>query len=68
MKFDRDMKKRSRGMRFLLALDQMFNVLVFNGSQDETVSSYIGRTGKAKWLCKILKKFEHNHCAKSKGE
>lgn len=33
-KFDKDMAKRTRLMRFLLVLDQMFNVLFWNGSQD----------------------------------
>ena len=33
-KFDNDMTKRTRLMRFLLVLDQMFNVLLWNGSQD----------------------------------
>ena len=74
-KFDNDVKKRSRWFRFLLALDQMLNVIVWNGSQDETVSSHIGRRireGKATWfdkkLCCLLKKLEHNHCNKSLGE
>ena len=50
VKFDKDMTKRTRWMRFLLVLDQMFNVLLWNGSQDETISSHIGRrisNGKA---------------------
>ena len=75
VKFDRDIQKRSRLMRFLLSLDQMGNVLFWNGSQDETVSSHIGRrikAGKATWfdkkLCCLLKKLEDNHCAKSIGE
>ena len=74
-KFDNDVKKRSRWFRFLLALDQMLNVIFWNGSQDETVSSHIGRRireGKATWfdkkLCCLLKKLEHNHCNKSLGE
>ena len=74
-KFDRDVEKRSRWFRFLLALDQMLNVIFWNGSQDETVSSHIGRRireGKATWfdkkLCCLLKKLEHNHCNKSLGE
>lgn len=74
-KFENDVKKRSRLMRFLLVLDQMFNVLLWNGSQDETVSSHIGRriaNGKATWfdkkLCCFLRKLEHNHCIKSLGE
>lgn len=67
-KFDRDIAKRGRFYRVLLAIDQLGNVLLFNGSQDETISSYIGRTGKAKWLCNILKKIEDSHCYKSRGE
>ena len=74
-KFENDVKKRSRIKRFLLALDQMGNVLFWNGSQDETISSHIHRrieSGKANWfdkkLCCLLKKLEDNHCAKSIGE
>lgn len=74
-KFENDVKKRSRLMRFVLVLDQMGNVLFWNGSQDETISSHIHRrieSGKATWfdkkLCCLLKKLEDNHCAKSLGE
>jgi len=74
-KFDKDMTKRTRLMRFLLVLDQMFNVLLWNGSQDETISSHIHRRqekGTATWLdnvvCCVLKKFESEHCLKSLGE
>ena len=74
-KFENDVKKRSRFFRFLLALDQLGNVLFWNGSQDETISSHIHRrieNGKATWfdkkLCCLLKKLEDNHCAKSIGE
>ena len=74
-KFDKDVQKRSRFMRFLLSLDQMGNVLFWNGSQDETISSHIHRrieSGKANWfdkkLCCLLKKLENNHCEKSIGE
>jgi len=74
-KFENDMNKRSRAMRFLLVLDQMFNVLLWNGSQDETISSHIGRrieNNKATWfdkkLCKLLRLIEAKHCIKSKGE
>lgn len=74
-KFENDVKKRSRLMRFLLVLDQMGNVLFWNGSQDETISSHIGRrieSQKATWfdkkLCCFLKRLESNHCIKSKGE
>ena len=74
-KFENDIKKRTRFMRFLLVLDQMCNVIFWNGSQDETVSSHIGRrikSGKATWfdkkLCCFLKRLESNHCSKSLGE
>ena len=74
-KFENDVQKRSRFFRFLLALDQLGNVLFWNGSQDETISSHIHRrieSGKANWfdkkLCCLLKKLEDNHCAKSIGE
>ena len=74
-KFDRDVEKRSRLMRVLLALDQLIAVIFWNASQDETVSSHIGRKikkGTATWfdkkLCCLLQKFEDNHCNKSLGE
>ena len=74
-KFNNDITKRSRTMRFLLVLDQMFNVLLWNGSQDETISSHIHRrqlNGTATWLdkkiCCLLKKLESEHCLKSVGE
>ncbi|MGD8305073.1 MAG: hypothetical protein PVF17_00330 [Ignavibacteria bacterium] len=74
-KFDNDIKKRSRFFRFLLVLDQMGNVVLWNGSQDETISSHIGRRIKdntATWfdklVCKILRKLETSHCFKSIGE
>ena len=74
-KFNNDVSKRSRLMRFLLVLDQMANVVIWNGSQDETISSHIARkieSGKANWfdkkICCLLKKLENNHCNKSKGE
>ena len=74
-KFENDIAKRSRTMRFFLVLDQMFNVLLWNGSQDETISSNVGRrieSNKATWfdksLCKLLRLFEAKHCFKSRGE
>ena len=74
-KFKKDVEKRTRLMRFILVLDQLCNVVFWNGSQDETVSSHISRRieeGKATWfdkkLCCFLKRLENNHCAKSLGE
>ena len=74
-KFEYDVKKRSYIKRVLLVWDQCINVIFWNGSQDETVSSHIGRrieAGTATWfdkkLCCLLKKIEDNHCNKSLGE
>lgn len=74
-KFENDVKKRSYIMRLLLVIDQLFNVLLWNGSQDETISSHVGRrikSGKAnkleKGLCWVLNKLESEHCKKSYGE
>ena len=74
-KFEEDKAKRTRLMRLLLVCDQMCNVIFWNGSQDETVSSHIGRrieNGEATWfdkkLCCFLKRLENNHCEKSLGE
>ena len=71
-KFDRDEKKYSRIYRLLLATEQWFNVLLFNGSMDETISSKLGRKEKLNWfekkLCCLLSKLEYNHCYKSLGE
>jgi hypothetical protein len=74
-KFDNDVKNRSRIKRLLLAFDQFLNVLFWNGSQDETVSSHVGRRIKDgtatkfdKCLCGVLRKFERGHCMKSLGE
>ena len=74
-KFDSDTSKRSWGMRLLLATDQWFNVAIWNGSQDETISSHISRLqkkGKSNWandiICCLLQKLEYNHCKNSLGE
>jgi len=74
-KFDNDMKKRTRLMRFALSVDQMINVVWLNGSQDETCSSHIGRKIKAGtatkfqiFVCRVLRKIETSHCYKSRGE
>ena len=74
-KFENDVKKRSRIERLLLVIDQFLNVLIWNGSQDETVSSHVGRRIKAKkalklelLLCKFLRVLESKHCLKSLGE
>ena len=74
-KFDSDVNKRNRLLRLLLSIDQFFNVLIWNGSQDQTISGHIGRRieeNKAIWIekliCKVLRKLETSHCLKSRGE
>ena len=74
-KFDHDVATKSRLKRVLLAVDQLVAVIFWNTSQDETVSSHIGRRiekGTATWfdkkLCCLLRKIEHMHCKKSLGE
>lgn len=74
-KFDSDTKKRSRSYRLILAIDQFFNVLLWNGSQDETISSHIHRrkekgiaTRFDNVVCCALSKLEYNHCYLSRGE
>lgn len=74
-KFDRDVREKSRLLRLAIVLDQFFGVLIWNNSQDETISSKIGRkqlSGTSNWfedkLCCLLSKFEYNHCNKSLGE
>lgn len=74
-KFDKDVSNRSRLNRLILATDQWFNVLIWGGSMDETISSHIHRkqmNGTANkfdnLVCCLLKKLEQNHCFLSRGE
>ena len=74
-KFKDDVKKRHYLLRLALVVDQLFNVLIWNGSQDETISSHIGRriaSNRAnkieKAICWVLNKIENKHCFKAKGE
>ena len=62
-------------MRLLISLDQFFNVLFWNGSHKETISSNIGRKIEKnkhskidKVICICLRKIENRHCFKSVGE
>ena len=61
-------------LKLLIAIDQLFNVLLFNGDEDHTISGRVGYkafvTKKRKWL--VLEKiintaffFDDNHCYKS---
>lgn len=74
-KFKNDVTKRSRLNRTLLAFDQLLNVVLWNGSQDETISSHIARRqadGISTWfddmICRCLNKLESNHCRRAEGE
>ena len=74
-KFEEDKSKRHYLLRLLLVIDQFFNVLLWNGSQDETISSHIGRrmlNHQATWfdklVCCFLRKLEAKHCKESIGE
>jgi len=74
-KFDRDVETKSRGLRALIAFDQLLGVIFYNNSQDETISSKLHRReldGTATWfdkkLCCLLNKLDYNHCYESRGE
>ncbi len=74
-KFDNDVATKSKGLRVLIALDQLIGTIIWNTSQDETISSHIGRLQEdeeSTWfddkVCCVLSKLEYNHCNKSKGE
>lgn len=74
-KFDKDVSTKSRWLRALIAFDQLVGVIFWNNSNDETISSQIHRRqvkGKATWfdnlVCRFLKKLQHNHCFRSRGE
>lgn len=58
--------------RVLIAIDQLFNVVLFNGIPDETISGNIGykiQNGSAnkfeKSICWVLRKIESQHCIKA---
>jgi len=74
-KFDNDVKYIPYWFRLLIAIDQFLNVLILNGSHDETISSNIGRKIANKTntkgeliLCKILRLLQNKHCKKNIGE
>lgn len=60
--------------RLAVSADQLANA-VFNGNEDETISSRAGRHSQlnsdrecwAVWLCWLLNKVESDHCNKSIG-
>lgn len=62
--------RRPRWLRLLLAVDQLFNVALLNGDEDETISSNAGKRardgiGWACVLCRFLDLLDPNHCEKS---
>lgn len=74
-KFDEDIAKRPYWLRAIIAFDQFFNVLLMNGSQDQTISGHIAKKqyeGTNKWyhdlICKGLRKLEAKHCWLSRAE
>jgi len=74
-KFIEDTHHYSYIKRLLLAIDQFFNVLLWNGSHNETISGHIGRKIKAgtankfeKMICWGLRKIESKHCIEAIGE
>ena len=60
--------------RLLIALDQFFNVLLLNGSEDHTISGRVGykalTTGKMRWcvleeIINFIFFFDDDHCYNS---
>jgi len=60
--------------RLLIAIDQLFNVLLLNGSEDHTISGHVGYraivTNKFYWLflerfINMIFFFHPDHCRKS---
>ena len=74
-KFKADEEQLSWGTRMLLVTDQWFNVALWNGSQDQTISGHIAvkmQEGRATWfdklVCRGLRKLESEHCKKAINE
>jgi len=68
------LKARSYILRLMISVDQFFNVLLLNGSEDHTISGRVGykalTTRKKCWLYaeKIINAlfwFDKNHCRES---
>jgi len=68
------MIKKSYLLRVLIAIDQLINVILFNGHEDNTISGHVGYkaiySSKKRW--KILELiidamffFDDNHCFNS---
>ena len=68
------MKRMNYFLRLMVALDQFFNVLLLNGSEDHTISGRVGYKSftTQKWYWKFAEKFintlfwfDDNHCYNS---
>lgn len=59
-------ERRHYLIRLLLAVDQFFNVLIFNGSEDETISSNFGKRSGANFIRKAIDSIlGKDHCTKN---
>lgn len=67
-------KNKSYILKLMIALDQFFNVLIFNGDEDHTISGRVGykatTTVKKRWLILewVINKiffFDEDHCYNS---
>lgn len=66
------MNKKPYWLRLLVSIDQFFNVLLWNGNEDQTISGHIGykiEDGTATWFDKLiakgLHKIDHDHVSKN---
>lgn len=61
------MSAKSKYIRLLLSIDQFFSVLIFNSSEDETISSWVGRNRSGKWQERFINWLfqDDQHCSKS---
>jgi hypothetical protein len=63
-------EKKSYFKRFWIAIDQLANVVILNGDEDETISSVMGKRARkgdrvGKLICGFLNWFDKDHCEKS---
>lgn len=58
--------RKAYWLRALLGLDQLFNVVIFNGDEDETISSNFGKRSGGNWVRKFIDMwFGKGHCERS---
>jgi len=67
-------ERKSYALRILISIDQLFNVLLFNGDEDHTISGMVGykafTTKKRRWLIaesiiNTIFWLDKNHCYNS---